>query len=54
MGVLGTQMPSWRKILTASERRLLAEYLMTLSVRYLEEEPGQPIEISIEPPDDDV
>lgn len=45
LGVLGTPMPAWRETLSYEQRRLLAQYLMALSPRYLKEKPGRPIEI---------
>ncbi|MBI2893369.1 MAG: c-type cytochrome [Deltaproteobacteria bacterium] len=51
-GVLGTPMPSWRRVLDRSQRMLLAEYLTTLASRYATEEPGTPIAIPREPPND--
>lgn len=52
VGIPGTAMPPWRGVLSFEQRRLLAQYVMALSPRYLQEQPGEPIEIPPEPPSD--
>ena len=37
VGVLGTPMPAWKDVLSYQQRRLLAQYVMALSPRFLTE-----------------
>jgi cytochrome c oxidase cbb3-type subunit 2 len=52
VGVPGSDMPSWSRILAPSEQRLLARYLMTFSERFLDGEAALPIAIPPETEDD--
>ena len=49
LGVVGTEMPPWRETLTKSQRRMLAEYVLTFA-EFDEEDREDPISIEKEPP----
>lgn len=50
LGLVGTRMPPWSKLLSPAEITLLAGYLMTLSDRFWTDEPPPPVlEIPAEP-----
>ena len=53
MGLLGTEMPGWREVLTPSQRIILAEYVMTLAKNRDPEHDPVVIEFTPEPPGTD-
>jgi cytochrome c oxidase cbb3-type subunit 2 len=52
-GLPGSDMPAWRAILSAGDRRVLARYVMSFSDRFLYAPEEEPLAIPPETPNDD-
>lgn len=51
-GIPGTEMPSWSRVLSPTQRRLLARYVMSFSDRFLHAPPAPRLDIARETPRD--
>lgn len=53
VGLPGTEMPAWDRVLSEAERQAVARYVLSLSPRYADTLPAEPVVIPREPRDDD-